>query len=301
MSVMEEGSLRCDANISLRQAGEKMLGVKTELKNMNSIRGVERALTFEVDRQRYLLESGKNIIQQTLLWDEAQGKAMPMRGKEDAPDYRYFPDPDLMPVIVPEAWKRKIEAGLPELPDTRKRRWVSELGLSDYEASVLNENRGISDYFEALARLIDPKQAANWVMGEVMRRLKEDKIQIHDLKVRPETLARIIRFIQDGTISHTAGKAVFDDMAGTGASPEQSIKKLGLVQVSDEDEIASLIDQVIRNNPDPLKKYLNGKLGLFGFFVGQIMQASQGKANPKVVQKLLKTKLEDAREKQSKT
>ena len=298
---MEEGSLRCDANISLRRAGEKILGVKTELKNMNSIRGVERALAFEVERQRHLLESGKRIIQQTLLWDEAQGKAVPMRGKEDAPDYRYFPDPDLMPVIVPESWKKEIEAGLPELPDARKQRWASELGLSDYEVSVLNEDRGISDYFEALSRLIDPKPAANWVMGEVMRRLNEDKIQIQELKVSPEALARIIRFIQDGTISNTAGKAVFDDVAGSGISPEQSIKKLGLVQVSDEDEIRSLIDRVILNNPDPLKKYLNGKQGLFGFFVGQIMQASQGKANPNVVHKLLKEKLEEAREKQSKT
>ena len=295
---MEEGSLRCDANISLRPLGEKNLGVKTELKNMNSIRGVERALAFEVERQRHLLEGGKQIMQQTLLWDEAQGKVIPMRGKEDAPDYRYFPDPDLMPVIVPDSWRKEIEAGLPELPDVRKKRWVSQLGLSDYEVSVLNDDREISDYFEALVRLTDSKPAANWVMGEVMRKLNEDKISIDELKVRPEALAQIIRFIQDGTISHTAGKAVFDHVAGSGASPEQSIKKLGLVQVSDEAEIASIIGQVIQNNPDPLKKYLNGKQGLFGFFVGQIMQASQGKANPKVIQKLLRQKLDEAEGKQ---
>ncbi|MBN1782868.1 Asp-tRNA(Asn)/Glu-tRNA(Gln) amidotransferase subunit GatB [bacterium] len=297
---MEEGSLRCDANISLRPVGTTDLGVKTELKNMNSMRGVEKALTFEVKRQTEILSEGGAVIQQTLLWDEAAGKAVPMRGKEEAHDYRYFPDPDLTPLIVEEAWVREVGESLPELPDDRKNRWTADYGLSDYDASVLNEDRGISDYFEDVVRETDnPKTAANWIMGEVLRRLNEEKTGIENLKVRPGDISHLIRLVNEGTVSHSAAKTVFDHIAETGDTPDKAVEKLGLKQVSNASELGDLVQKVIDDNPDALKKYLGGKDALFGFFVGQAMQASRGKANPKVVQDLLREKLNALRQSES--
>jgi len=290
---MEEGSLRCDANVSLRPAGVQELGVKTELKNMNSIRGVEKALTFEVQRQTGILESGGTVNQQTLLWDEAGGLAVPMRGKEEAHDYRYFPEPDLVPIVVDDDWKEEIRSELPELPDERKQRWIETYHLSEYDASVINEDHAVSDYYESVVSICqDAKSAANWVMGEVMRRLNEDKIEIDALKTGPADLAEIISMIKTGTISHSAGKTVFDHIADTGDSAKTAVEKLELVQVSDASELEGIVDQVLQDNPEALQKYLKGKQSLFGFFMGQIMQVSKGKANPKVIQELLKEKLE---------
>jgi len=294
---MEEGSLRCDANISLRPKGTETLGVKTELKNMNSIRGVERALVYEIRRQTDLLQKGGTVVQQTLLWDDARGLAVPMRSKEEAHDYRYFPDPDLAPVIVEEAWKQDIQSHLPELPDLRKQRWISDFGLSEYDASVLNEERGISNYFEAVAEAAgESKQAANWVMGEVLRKLNEDKIGISELKMKPEDLAEIIRLIQKGAISHTAGKTVFDHVATTGDSPQTAIEKLGLAQVSDSSELEIVVKKVLDDHPDEVKKYKAGKTQLFGFLMGQAMQASKGKGNPKVIRELIQSMLDTIKE-----
>ncbi|MBN2102421.1 Asp-tRNA(Asn)/Glu-tRNA(Gln) amidotransferase subunit GatB [bacterium] len=290
---MEEGSLRCDANISLRPRGAERLGVKTELKNMNSIRGVEQALTFEVQRQTDILQNGGIVVQQTLLWDDSAGLAAPMRSKEEAHDYRYFPDPDLVPVIVEDAWKQDIQSRLPELPDKRKERWMADFGLSDYDASVLSEDREISEYFESVATAVEePKQAANWVMGEVLRKLNEEKVPLSDLKVRPENVAEIIELIREKTISHTAGKKVFDYVASTGDYPRTAVEKLGIAQVSDSSELDSLVRKVLDENPDAVEKYKAGKTQLLGFLMGQAMQESKGRGNPQVIRQLLQAMLD---------
>jgi aspartyl-tRNA(Asn)/glutamyl-tRNA(Gln) amidotransferase subunit B len=292
---MEEGSLRCDANISLRPKGTAKLGVKTELKNMNSIRGVERALTFEVRRQTDILRNGGTVVQQTLLWDDGRSVAEPMRSKEEAHDYRYFPDPDLVPIIVDDALKTDIRSHLPELPDARKKRWMSDFELSEYDASVINEDRAVSDYFDDLAgRTNDPKAAANWVMGEVMRRLNENKIDADELKIRPHGLSDIILLIQKGTISHTAGKTVFDHMADTGENAEQAVETLGLAQVSDSSELKAIVRKVLDENPDAVSKYKAGKVQLLGFLMGRAMKASKGKGNPQIIRQLLQDILDEA-------
>jgi aspartyl-tRNA(Asn)/glutamyl-tRNA(Gln) amidotransferase subunit B len=290
---MEEGSLRCDANVSLRPVGETRLGVKTELKNMNSFKGVEKALEFEIARQRGILESGGRVEQETLLWDENRGAASPMRGKEEAHDYRYFPDPDLPPLQLNPEWIEEIRKSLPELPDALKSRWINAYGLSQYDASLLSEDRDIAEYFEELVRLADePKTCANWVMGEVLRTLNENKIAIRRLKVRPAHVHGIMELIRKGEISRSAGKKVFDAIAETGEDPGQAVRRLGLAQVSDSGELEAVVKGVVGRNPGPLKRYLEGNEKLFGFLVGEVMKATGGKANPKVVNEILKTQLE---------
>ncbi|HDQ43886.1 MAG TPA: Asp-tRNA(Asn)/Glu-tRNA(Gln) amidotransferase subunit GatB [bacterium] len=290
---MEEGSLRCDANISLRPAGTEGLGVKTELKNMNTFRGVEKALAFEIARQTRILESGGKVVQQTLLWDEAADEARPMRSKEEAHDYRYFPDPDLPPLVVDAAWQAEIAASLPELPDARAGRWRSAYDLPDYDIRVLNEDRGVSDYTDALLPLVpDPKKAANWVMGEVLRFLNERKADIRDFSVPPEALAEVIRLIDAGEISTSSGKKVFEEMLGSGISPRAAVEKLGLSQVSDAGALESLVDRVIAENSPEVQKYLDGKHQVFGFLMGRVMQVSKGKANPAIATETMKRKLE---------
>jgi aspartyl-tRNA(Asn)/glutamyl-tRNA(Gln) amidotransferase subunit B len=293
---MEEGSLRCDANVSLRPTGEAALGVKTELKNMNSFRGVEKALEFEIARQTRILESGNRVVQQTLLWDEARGAASPMRGKEDAHDYRYFPDPDLPPLLLKKEKIDEVRKALPELPGARKARWIQSYGLSGYDASLLSEDREVADYFEELVRLTgDPKPSANWVMGEVLRTLNDKKTGLAGLRAKPPHVAGIMDLIRRNAISRSAGKKVFDAIVETGEDPAAAVGRLGLDQVSDEGELESAVKRLIETNPEPLRRYLDGNEKLFGFFMGELMKATRGKANPQLANALLKKHLKAAK------
>jgi aspartyl-tRNA(Asn)/glutamyl-tRNA(Gln) amidotransferase subunit B len=285
---MEEGSLRCDANVSVRQVGRSEFGTKTEVKNMNSFRHVEKALEFEISRQIALLESGREISQETLLWDADNNEALPMRGKEDAHDYRYFPDPDLVPLEISEAWLSEIGAMLPELPAPRRRRMIEQYGLPQYDADILTESRLLADYFEAAAQQCgDPKSASNWIMGEVLRELKERQEDISAFPVQPANLARLITLVNEGTISRSAAKTVFDAMLTSGKAPEVIVKEQGLLQISDTGELAKQVEAILNANPAEVQKYLDGKAQVLGFLVGQVMRVTRGKANPKVVNEIL--------------
>ncbi|NQT27526.1 Asp-tRNA(Asn)/Glu-tRNA(Gln) amidotransferase subunit GatB [candidate division KSB1 bacterium] len=291
---MEEGSLRCDANISLRPEGTTGLGVKTELKNMNTFRGVEKALAYEIERQNEVLQSGGEIVQQTLLWDEAAETAHSMRSKEEAHDYRYFPDPDLLPVIVEKEWKQSIADSLPELPDVRRTRWLSNYDIPVYDVDLLNSDKGLSDYTDKLFGVVnDSKTAANWVMGDVLRFINDQKIEIHDCKATPDDLAKIIQLVEKDLISRSSGKKVFEEVAHHGLDPKKAVEKLGLAQVSDSGALDQYIEDVIQNHSDEVEKYLSGKDKVFGFLMGQVMQASKGKANPGMVNQLLRKRLEE--------
>ena len=289
---MEEGSMRCDANVSLRPVGEETLGVKTELKNMNSFRNVQRALEFEIRRQRALLERGEPVVQETLLWDAGRGVTVSMRGKEEAHDYRYFPDPDLVPIEVDEQWIERIRRGLPELPDARRERFVRDYGLPIYDAEVLTSSKALAGYFEGAAeRFPQPKIVSNWIMSELMRELKRDERDIEECPVPPESLAELLQLIDDGTVRGKIAKAVFDEMYSSGRKPGEIVREKGLVQVTDASAIEAIIDEVLAENPTEVADYRAGKEKLFGFLVGQVMKKSKGKANPKVVNDLLRSKL----------
>jgi aspartyl-tRNA(Asn)/glutamyl-tRNA(Gln) amidotransferase subunit B len=289
---MEEGSLRCDANISVRPVGAQKFGTKTELKNMNSFRNVEKALEFEINRQIQLLESGGTVVQQTLLWDATNGKVTPMRSKEEAHDYRYFPEPDLAPLRVAEQWREEIRFSLPELPMARRNRFVEQFGLPKYDADVLTDEKAIADYFEAVAKSVkDAKQASNWVMGEVLRVLKEKKIDMTQFSLAPTVLAELLNLITDGTISGKIAKDVFEEMLATGKSAQAIVAEKGLTQVSDSSIIEKAVDEVLAANPKEVERYRNGEEKVFGFLVGQVMKAMAGKANPKVANEILKNRL----------
>jgi aspartyl-tRNA(Asn)/glutamyl-tRNA(Gln) amidotransferase subunit B len=289
---MEEGSMRCDANVSLRPVGTEKLGVKTELKNMNSFRNVQRALEFEIRRQRALLERGEAVIQETLLWDANRGVTVSMRGKEEAHDYRYFPDPDLVPIQVEEEWIESIRLDLPELPDAKRERFVREYGLPAYDAEVLTSSKALAGYFEhAAERFPQPKIVSNWIMSELMRELKRDERDIEECPVPPESLAELLLLIEKGTVSGKIAKTVFDEMYSTGRKPGEIVQEKGLVQVTDASAIEGIIDEVLAESPAEVAGYKAGKEKLFGFFVGQVMKKSMGKANPKAVNDLLRSKL----------
>ncbi len=290
---MEQGSLRCDANVSVRPKGSSELGVKTELKNMNTIRGVERALEFEVKRQVQILSTGGEVTQQTLLWDEKRGVAEPMRSKEMAHDYRYFPEPDLVPLEVEASWVETIRREMPELPDARRKRFVAAFGLPEYDATVLTESRELADYYEAVVEAgANPKKASNWVMGEVLRILNSEKIEITDFRVAPAQLAELIELVDSGSISGSAGKSVLAEMAKTGKPARQVVEEQGLVQISDEEALTSVVRQVLAEHPKEVERFRQGEAKLLGFFVGQVMRATRGKANPKLVNQLLRKQLE---------
>jgi aspartyl-tRNA(Asn)/glutamyl-tRNA(Gln) amidotransferase subunit B len=289
---MEEGSLRCDANISLRPAGQQPLGVKAELKNMNSFKNVEKALEYEIRRQQQILADGGAIVQETRLWDADRGVTLSMRGKEEAHDYRYFPDPDLVPLQVDEDWIETVRTSLPELPDAKMARFMEEYDLPRYDAEVLTASRELSDYFEACNSVArSPKAVSNWIMGDILRECKGDDRGILSCPVTPEMLAEMIGRIDKGTISGKIAKTVFDEMFKSGKPPEQIVTEQNLVQVTDTGEIAALVEQVLADNPAQVEQYRQGKEKVFGFFVGQVMKASKGKANPAVVNKLLKERL----------
>jgi len=289
---MEEGSFRCDANVSIRPMGQKEFGTRTELKNMNSFRNVQRALEYEVKRQQYLVENGQKIVQETRLWDDAQGVTNSMRSKEEAHDYRYFPDPDLVPVMVDEAWIAKIRKEMPELPLVKRERFVKEYQIPVYDAGVLTSERALAEYYEEVVRLCGkPKQASNWVMGDVLRFLNEEKRNIRQCPITAKSLADMIKLIEEGAISGKMAKDVIEEMYKSGKSPQDIIKEKGLVQITDEGELIKTITTIIEANPNQLKDFRGGKEKLFGFFVGQVMKATQGKANPQLVNDLLKKML----------
>lgn len=289
---MEEGSFRCDANVSIRPKGQKEFGTRAELKNMNSFRNVQRALEYEVKRQQYLVENGQKIVQETRLWDDAQGVTNPMRSKEEAHDYRYFPDPDLVPVMVDEIWIARIREELPELPLVKRERFVREYQIPAYDAGVLTADKALALYYEDVVKLCGkPKQVSNWVMGDVLRFLNEEKRDIRQCPISAKSLADMITLIEEGAISGKMAKDVIDDMYKTGKPPQEIIKEKGLVQITDEGELILTISAIIEASPNQLKDYRSGKEKLFGFFVGQVMKATQGKANPQLVNDLLKKML----------
>jgi len=289
---MEEGSLRCDANVSIRPVGREKFGTRAELKNMNSFKNVAKAIEYEIRRQTQILEDGGTVIQETRLWDANQNITQSMRGKEEAHDYRYFPDPDLVPVTVSDEWRESIRATLPELPDAKRERFASEYGIPEYDAAVLTESRAMGGYFEETAKLSGaPKLASNWIMGDVMRELKNDGIEVEACPLEPGRLAGMLKLIEDNTISGKIAKTVFEEIYRSGKDAATVVKEKGLVQITDEGAIIKVIDDVIAANPDKAAEYRSGKDKLFGFFVGQVMKASGGKANPAKVNELLKEKL----------
>ncbi|MBI3606998.1 MAG: Asp-tRNA(Asn)/Glu-tRNA(Gln) amidotransferase subunit GatB [Nitrospirae bacterium] len=289
---MEEGSFRCDANVSIRPRGSERFETRVELKNINSFRYVKRAIEYEVERQIGVVEDGGRIVQETRLFDPQRGVSVSMRSKEAAHDYRYFPDPDLVPIAAPETWIAEIRAALPELPEAKRARFVSEYGIVPYDATVLTGSRALADYFEAAIRHgAPPKTAANWIMSELLAQLNAEGAEIESCRVTPKALAALFALVDAGTISGKIAKTVFEEMYRTGAEPDAVVAAKGLVQVSDVDALVAVIDRVIADSPKELAQYLSGKDKLFGFFVGQVMKRTEGKANPGKVNELLKARL----------
>jgi aspartyl-tRNA(Asn)/glutamyl-tRNA(Gln) amidotransferase subunit B len=289
---MEEGSFRCDANVSVMPVGSDTFGTRTETKNVNSFKFVKQAIEYEIERQIEAIEEGGKIVQETRLFDPDNGTTRSMRGKEDAHDYRYFPDPDLVPLVISNDWVEDTRLGLPELPEAKLARYQAELGLSLYDAEVLTASRQLADYYEEiLAAGAQPKIAANWVMGEVTRGLNDSGLDISTCPVSPQMLAELLALIDKGTISGKIAKTVFDEMWQSGKSPEEIVAEKGLVQVSDTGEIEKIIAEIMAANMGQVEEFRGGKEKVFGFFVGQVMRASKGKANPAVVNDLLLQKL----------
>jgi len=289
---MEEGSMRCDANISLRPVGTQKLGVKTELKNMNSFRNVQRALDFEIRRQGALLEKGEAIAQETRLWDVDRNVTISMRGKEEAHDYRYFPDPDLVPISIDEEWIERVRKTLPELPDSKRDRFAKDYDLPPSDSRVLTSSKSLADYFEAvLKRYAQPKVVSNWIMSELLRELKRDEKEIEACNVPPQHLAELLELMDKDIISGKIAKSVFQEMYATGKNASLIVQEKELKQVKDQGAIESVIDEVLAENPGEVELFRGGKDKLFGFFVGQVMKKTKGKANPKLVNEILRAKL----------
>jgi len=288
---MEEGNLRCDANVSVRRQGAEKFGTKAEVKNLNSLRFLQRALDYEIERQIALLEAGGEVVQETRLWNEREGKTYSMRSKENAHDYRYFPEPDLPPLEVSAEWIEALRGELPELPEARRRRLIRDYDLSAEDAHTLTAQRELADYYEAAAAVSgNARAAANWVLTELLRELKAADVTAS--RVPAADLGALIKLIDGGTISGKMAKEVFAEMFATGAAPAEIVRARGLVQITDEGAIGQVVDKVIEANPKELGQYRAGKTALLGFFVGQVMKASGGKANPQVVNQILKRKLE---------
>jgi aspartyl-tRNA(Asn)/glutamyl-tRNA(Gln) amidotransferase subunit B len=287
---MEKGNLRCEANVSVRRVGEKF-GTKVELKNLNSVRFMQRAIEFEIERQINLIESGGRVTQETRLWDERAGETRVMRSKEEAHDYRYFPEPDLQPLTVAAEWVEQVRDSMPELPEARRRRFMEQYGLSFADASLLVRERALADFYERAAAASNSRGAANWLKGELLRELDAAGVGADASPVEPEELGALVRAVEEGRISGKQGKDVLAEMFKTGKGAEGVIAERGLEQVSDAGEIEKIVADVLASNPQQLAAYRAGKEALFGFFVGQVLKASKGKANPKVVNELLKEKL----------
>jgi aspartyl-tRNA(Asn)/glutamyl-tRNA(Gln) amidotransferase subunit B len=289
---MEEGSFRCDANVSVRLQGETNFGTKVELKNMNSFRFVQKALEYEIERQINVLEEGDTIIQETRLWDAENAITISMRGKEEAHDYRYFPDPDLVPIVIEKKWIEEINKSIKELPFAKKERFVKEYNLPPFDAELLISSKELSDFFEACIKIYNkPKVISNWIMGELLRELNREHKEVSCCSVTPLMLVSMLRLIDKGVISGKIAKTVFEEMYRTGMSPEEIIKDKGLTQITDTEELEKIVSLILEKNSDKVSDYKKGKEKLFGFFMGQIMKATSGKANPGIVNKILKEEL----------
>jgi aspartyl-tRNA(Asn)/glutamyl-tRNA(Gln) amidotransferase subunit B len=290
---MEEGSLRCDANISIRVPGATELGVKVEIKNINSFRFLQRALEYECGRQVAVVRSGGRVVQETRLWDASLGRTESMRSKEEAHDYRYFPEPDLPPVEVSDEWVEEIRQSLPELPEARRQRFVKEYGLPQYDAGVLTQSVEMSEYFEETARVSgNPKAASNWVMGEMTRKMKTLGVDVSKFALRPPALAGLIQLVDDGKVSSSAAKRVFERMYETGETAVSAVAAEGLTQIDDEKALGAVVQSIIEAQPDAVASYRSGKKGTLGFLVGQVMRETNGTANPKRVSELLRGALD---------
>lgn len=290
---MEQGSLRCDANVSIRPVDEKEFGIKVEIKNINSFKFVEKALDYEIRRQIKVLKEGGKIIQETRLWDSATGITESMRGKEEAHDYRYFPEPDLVPILVDQKWIDEIKASLPELPDIRRERFVSIYGLPENDANLLVSEKATADWFENAVKLGgQPKAVANWIMGDLMKLLNTENKTIEECHLEPLRLVEMLKLVEHGTISGKIAKTVFEEMYRTNKTADEIVQEKGLVQISDSGEIEKTVDEVIVKHPKEVERFKSGEEKLLGFFVGQIMKKTKGKANPQMVNELLKKKLQ---------
>jgi aspartyl-tRNA(Asn)/glutamyl-tRNA(Gln) amidotransferase subunit B len=289
---MEEGSFRCDANVSVRPRGEAALGTRTELKNMNSFRNVHKAIAYEVDRQIGILEDKGRVVQETRLWDEGRQVTYSMRGKEEAHDYRYFPDPDLVPLEVREDWIERVRASLPELPEAKRARFVKQYGIREYDAEVLTASRPLADYFEAcVARFPDARSVCNWVTGDLLKELNQDGRAITACPVPPHHLAAMLGLLADGRINRRIAQAVFEEMYRSGEGAEEVLQRKGWAAVSDRDALEALVEKVLAEHPKEVAAYRGGKGQLMGYFMGQLMRLTQGQADPKLAQKLLAERL----------
>ena len=289
---LEEGSFRCDANVSIRPKGTQPLGTRTELKNLNSFKHVEKALQYEISRQKEVIMDGGQIVQETRLWDPDNNRSTSMRGKEEAHDYRYFPDPDLLPLVIDKGWIDTVKKSLPELPDAKKKRFMDQYKLPSYDAELLTSDRGLADYFEDCTRqFAQPKKVSNWVMGSLLGLLNAQEKTIDESPVSAADLARLLELVEEGVISGKIAKTVFDQMAQTGKPARQIVEEKGLTQITDTGAIEDIVAQVVSRHPKEVEAYQNGKTKLMGFFVGQVMQATKGQANPKMVNEILKDKL----------
>jgi aspartyl-tRNA(Asn)/glutamyl-tRNA(Gln) amidotransferase subunit B len=294
---MEEGSMRCDANVSVRLKGAEKFGTRVELKNINSFRFLHKAIDYEINRQIAALEAGETIIQETRLWNENESKTYAMRSKEEAHDYRYFPEPDLPPLTITDEEVNEYRGAMPELPEARRRRFIEAYGLSLEDAALLVDSRAMADYYEATAKASgNPKAAANWILNELVRELKSSNTDISQSPISADDLGAVIKLIDGGTISGKMGKDALIEMYRTGHPADEVIRAMGGGQVSDEAEIRKMVEQAVAANPKQLEQYRAGKTSLMGFFVGQVMKASGGRANPQVVNKLLKEALDSGQE-----
>ncbi|MDI3310308.1 MAG: Asp-tRNA(Asn)/Glu-tRNA(Gln) amidotransferase subunit GatB [Thermoanaerobacterium sp.] len=285
---MQEGSLRVDTNVSVRPVGSKEFGTKIELKNLNSFKAVQKALEYEIKRQIKLLENGETIVQETRRWNEQKGITESMRSKEEAHDYRYFPDPDLVPIIVSDEWKEEIKKSLPEMPEHKKERFVTQYGIPEYDASVITSSKPLADFFEkCVLEYSSAKTVSNWIMGEMMRLLKETGKEVDEVVIKPHQMASLLNLIDNATITGSIAKTVFEEMFMTGKNPEEIVEEKGLKQLSNEDELRKIALKVIEDNPKSVEDYKNGKDKAIGFLVGQIMKATKGKANPQLANKIL--------------
>jgi aspartyl-tRNA(Asn)/glutamyl-tRNA(Gln) amidotransferase subunit B len=289
---MAQGSLRCDANVSIRKKGDQELGTRTEIKNINSFKFIEKAINFEIKRQIKILENGEKVTQETRLYDSSKDETRPMRSKEFANDYRYFPEPDLLPVVISEEEITKIRDEFPELPKDKEIRYQKQFGLSAYDAQIIASSKSMADFFEAaLKKTKNYSLLSNWLIGEISAYLNKKQIEIHESKLSADNVAMLINRIDDQTISGKIGKSIFEEMCESGSSVDEIIESQGLKQISDDGAIEEIILTVINENPDQVAAYLAGKDKLFGFFVGQVMKLTEGKANPKTVNTILKNKL----------
>ena len=290
---MQEGSLRCDANLSLRPVGQEEFGMKTELKNLNSFNFVRQGLEFEQKRQEKVLRMGGEILQETRRYDEKTKETVLMRIKEGSDDYRYFPEPDLVPLYISDEWKEQVRQSIPELPEERKKRYVGELGLDQYDAEVLTSTKEMSDFFEETVKHgADAKQATNWLMGDISAHMNKQQLELNDLKVTPESLAKMTKLIEEGTLSSKLAKKVITELMKQGGDPEKIVKEKGLVQISDENQLREIITEILNENEQSIVDYKNGKDRALGFLVGQVMKKTKGQANPPMVNKILKEEID---------